>query len=138
MKKLFGQVLIVGLVAVSGISYSQSADLTEEMKARIAPVGTVCKSGESCAAAPVVVSTGPRSGKEVFDSACHTCHVAGVAGAPKIGHPEDWSARISKGIDTLYTHAIDGFNGMPAKGLCMTCSDDEVKAAVDHILEGSK
>jgi cytochrome c5 len=138
MKKLFGQVLVVGLVAVSGIAYSQAADLTAEMKARIAPVGTLCKSGDSCAAAPVAVSTGPKSGQEVFDSACHTCHVVGVAGAPKIGHPEDWSPRIAKGIESLYTHAIDGFNGMPAKGLCMACTDDEIKAAVDHMVEGSK
>lgn len=138
MKRMFGLVLVMGLVAVSAIANGQSATLTEEMKARLAPVGTVCKSGESCAAAPVAVSTGPKSGKEVYDSACTTCHGIGVAGAPKLGHPEDWAPRLAKGIETLYTHAIDGFNGMPAMGLCGTCSQDEIKAAVDHILDNSK
>src|SRR5690606_3213152 len=106
MKKIFSLVLVVGLGAVSGLAYSQSAALTEELKARIAPVGSVCKSGESCAAAPVAVSSGPKSGKEVYDSACTTCHAIGVAGAPKTGSADDWAPRISKGIDTLYTHAI--------------------------------
>jgi cytochrome c5 len=27
---------------------------------------------------------------------------------------------------------------MPARGTCMSCSDDEVKAAIDHILDNSK
>jgi cytochrome c5 len=41
----------------------------------------------------------------------------------------------------LHKHAIEGFNDigmMPAKGLCMSCSDDEVMAAVDYMLENSK
>ncbi len=138
MKKIFSLVLVVGLGAVSGLAYSQSAALTEEMKARIAPVGSVCKSGESCAAAPVAVSSGPKSGEEVYKSACTTCHAIGVAGAPKTGSADDWAPRIAKGIDTLYTHAIDGFNGMPAMGLCSTCSEDEVKAAVDYLVEGAQ
>lgn len=138
LKKMFGLMILVGSTAMSGVVFSQSSSLTDEMKARIAPVGSVCKSGESCAAAPVAVSTGPKSGKEVYDSACTTCHAVGVAGAPKTGHPEDWAPRAAKGIETLYTHAIAGFNGMPAKGLCMSCSDDEVKAAVDYILDNSK
>ena len=55
-----------------------------------------------------------------------------------MGDAGAWSPRVAKGMETLYTHAINGFNAMPAKGLCMTCSDDEVKAAVDHMVEGSK
>lgn len=134
IKKLFGAVMLVGLVAGSGFAFSQSAALSEEMKARIAPVGTVCKAGESCAAAATPVSTGPKSGKEVYASVCTTCHSVGVAGAPKTGVADDWNPRIAKGMDVLYTNAINGINGMPAKGLCMTCSDDEIKAAVDHMI----
>ena len=61
-----------------------------------------------------------------------------MGGAPKFGAPEHWTARIEKGMDTLYTNAISGFQGMPAKGLCMDCSDDELKAAVDYMVDGSK
>ncbi|HCX88784.1 MAG TPA: cytochrome c5 family protein, partial [Gammaproteobacteria bacterium] len=46
--------------------------------------------------------------------------------------------RIAQGGDTLYTNAIQGFQGeagmMPAKGGNMALSDGEVKAAVDHMV----
>ncbi|WP_410784476.1 c-type cytochrome [Leifsonia sp. SIMBA_070] len=42
---------------------------------------------------------------------------------------------MEKGIETLYDHAINGFNAMPAKGGNMSLSDDDVKAAVDYIVE---
>lgn len=139
MKKVFGLFMLIGLMAASAVAVSQSATLTEEMKARIAPVGSICKSGESCAAAPVAAATsGPRTGQQVYDTACGTCHAIGVAGAPKLGDAADWGARASKGIETLYTHAIEGFNGMPPMGLCGTCSEDEIKASVDYLLENSQ
>jgi cytochrome c5 len=139
IKKLLGMMVVGGLLAASGFAFSQSSDLTAEMKARIAPVGSVCKAGESCAAAPVAAaSSGPRTGKEIYDTSCGTCHAIGVAGAPKMGDAADWGARLGKGIETLYTHAIEGFNGMPPKGLCATCSDDEIKVSVDYLVENSK
>src|SRR5690606_33665088 len=53
MKKLLGLLLMAGVMAVSSSAISQQAALTEELKARIAPVGNVCKAGDPCAAAPV-------------------------------------------------------------------------------------
>ncbi len=138
-KKLLGLLLMTGVLAASGLAFSQQAALTEELRARIAPVGSVCKAGDPCAAAPVAAaSSGPRSGKEIYDASCNVCHGAGVAGAPKLGDAADWGARLGNGLETLYTHAIQGFNGMPAMGLCATCSEDEIKLTVDYILENSK
>ena len=86
------------------------------------------------APAPVAENT---AGKSVYGKTCAMCHAAGVAGAPKPGDKEDWGPRIAQGKDTLYKHAIEGFNGqkgaMPAKGGNPSLSDDEVKAAVDYI-----
>lgn len=139
IKKMFGLIVMAGLMVISATTFSQSATLTEELKTRIAPVGSICKSGESCAAAPVAAaSSGPRTGKEVYDGSCGTCHSIGVAGAPKFGDSGDWGARAAKGIETLYTHAIEGFNGMPPMGLCGTCSEDEIKATVDYMVENSQ
>lgn len=55
-------------------------------------------------------------GKAVFDKACMACHATGAAGAPVVGNAEQWASHIEKGTDTLYDHAINGFNAMPAKG----------------------
>ncbi|MDO3383042.1 cytochrome c5 family protein [Gilvimarinus sp. SDUM040014] len=126
-------------LAASGFAFSQSSAVKGEISERIAPAGSVCMSGDDCAAAPVAAaSSGPRSGEEVYNSSCNTCHGVGVAGAPKYGDVADWEPRIAKGMDTLYTHAISGFNGMPAMGLCATCSEDEIKASVDYMVDNSQ
>jgi len=36
---------------------------------------------------------------------------AAVAGAPKTGDKAAWGPRIALGNDTLYKHAIEGFQG---------------------------
>ncbi len=133
MKKLFGILLVSALVSGTAIAND------DEVQARIAPVGSTCMSGDDCAAAPApAAAAGPKSGKDVYGGFCTTCHGAGVMGAPKYGTAADWAPRAAKGKDTLYTHAINGFNAMPPKGMCAACSDDEIKAAVDYMLDGSK
>ena len=62
----------------------------------------------------------------------------GAGGAPKTGDAAAWADRIALGDDSLYGNAINGLNAMPAMGLCMDCSEDEVKAAVDYIVENSQ
>ena len=83
---------------------------------------------------PAVVSTEPMSGDSVYQSSCAACHADGIAGAPKYGDAAAWEPRIAQGIETLYDHAINGINTMPAKGGNTSLSDDSVKAAVDYML----
>lgn len=77
------------------------------------------------------------AGEKLFGSVCTTCHTAGLMGAPKFGDKAAWAPRIAQGKDTLYKHAIGGYQGksgvMPAKGGSQA-SDDEVKAAVDYMV----
>ena len=91
-------------------------------------------------AAQAAASGVARSGEEVYNSACLACHLTGAAGAPKLGEAAAWADRIAKGIDTLYDSGIKGLpgTGMIAKGGCMNCSDEEVRAAVDYMVEGSQ
>lgn len=139
MKKMFGIILVLGLVVGSAIANSETAPASDAIKARIAPVGSVCMSGDDCAAAPApAVAAGPKSGKDVYTGFCATCHGTGLMSAPKLGAAADWAPRAAKGLETLYTHAISGFNSMPPKGMCAACTDDEIKAAVDHMVESSK
>lgn len=132
--RLLGALLIVGATTTQAATPEQQAIID-----RIKPVAEVCLEGDaSCATAAPVASGGTRSGKEVYDATCTTCHATGVAGAPKFGNAGDWAPRISQGMETLVKHAIEGIRGMPPKGTCMNCSDDEIKAAVTFMADGSK
>ncbi|MDV3504176.1 c-type cytochrome [Marinobacter sp. M-5] len=133
MKRVLAAVLL-GFGLTAG---AVTASVEDEIRARIAPVGEVCVQGEDCgsAAAPVAsASAGPRSGNEVYDAACMACHNTGAAGAPKLGDAGAWSGRVEKGLDTLVSHAINGFNAMPAKGGCGSCSDEDIEAAVEYMV----
>ena len=81
-----------------------------------------------------------RSGEDVYNGACMACHSAGIAGAPKVGDQVAWAGRIGKGMDALYDSGINGVagSGMIAKGGCADCSDDEIRLAVDFMVESSR
>ncbi|MDZ7661354.1 c-type cytochrome [Thiohalophilus sp.] len=72
-------------------------------------------------------------GQQTYQQACFACHGTGAAGAPKL-EKSAWADRLSKGKETLYNHALNGFNAMPAKGGRADLSDADVKAAVDYML----
>jgi cytochrome c5 len=80
-------------------------------------------------------------GKSVYGRSCALCHAAGVAGAPKPGDIADWAPRIAQGVDTLITHAIDGYTGskgfMPPRGGA-ALSDADVTAAVEFMVGQSR
>jgi cytochrome c5 len=77
-------------------------------------------------------------GRQVYVKACVLCHQDGQMTAPRIGNGPNWYLRLkSNGLMGLYQNAIKGYNSMPVKGACVTCSDNDIKAAVDYILEKS-
>jgi cytochrome c5 len=130
----------------------EDAMVQAQITERIAPIGQVAIAGadNSRLAAPAAGPQQPApvqvaqalSGQDVYQSACSACHGAGVAGAPKFGDAAAWADRISKGIDTLTEHAINGFQGsagfMPPKGGRADLSDDAVKAGVQYMVDNSK
>ena len=82
------------------------------------------------------VSQGMDLVKENYKRTCGICHDAGVANAPKFGDAEQWASRIIKGKDRLYMSTIIGMPpAMPARGMCFSCSDDDLKALVDYMVE---
>ncbi len=85
----------------------------------------------------VIEVSSAKSGKDIYNSVCMSCHMSGAAGAPITGKADQWSERLAKGNDTLYSNAINGIGVMPAKGGLMSLTDDEVKSAVDYMLEQS-
>ncbi|KAA0010748.1 cytochrome c5 family protein [Billgrantia pellis] len=77
-------------------------------------------------------------GEAIYNQACMACHMTGAAGAPRRGEAGEWEGRIDQDIETLYDHAINGVGAMPPKGGNMGLSDDEVRAAVDFLVEPVK
>ncbi|MBV1920122.1 MAG: c-type cytochrome [Pseudomonadales bacterium] len=133
---------LVMLISMNAVASNQfTADRITE---RVAPAAAPCVEGQECKdAAPVVVVVAPvavkaPSAKGTYDVKCFACHGTGAAGAPKLGDKEAWAPRVAQGIDTLYEHALSGFNAMPAKGACSDCSDDSIKAVVNYMVENAK
>ncbi len=126
---LFAALTFSKAALASDISQTEYDAIAE----RIKPVGDVYLAGSE----PVKEEpTGPRDGAKVYGTFCIACHASGVNGAPKSGNADDWAPRIAQGKDVLVKHALEGFNAMPAKGTCMDCSDDEIIAAIDHMIDG--
>jgi cytochrome c5 len=144
MKKILGvsAMVVLGLgmsVALAACGSKEKGAPPPEIQAqiaeRIAPEGEIVQQGAS---APAASGGAARSGEEIYQAKCTVCHAAGTAGAPKLGSASDWAPRVAKGMDVLYASAINGFLGMPPKGLCMDCSDEELNATVDYMVEHSK
>lgn len=121
---------------------------------RIRPIGQVAVAGADnsglrdpggprpvVAAAPAAAAQPAKelTGEDVYKAACTACHGAGIAGAPKTGDAAAWDPRVAQGMDTLVTHAIEGFQGqagyMPPRGGFSNLTDEQVRAAVQHMVD---
>ncbi|MFH6601722.1 cytochrome c5 family protein [Ectopseudomonas khazarica] len=67
----------------------------------------------------------------VFNRSCGMCHNGQLPTAPKKGDAAAWESRLKQGSETLVKHVTEGFNAMPARGLCMDCTADDYKAVID-------
>lgn len=76
-----------------------------------------------------------RTGEAVYNLGCAACHTAGLAGAPMLANQAQWEGRLEKGLETLTNNAYNGYNAMPAKGLCMDCSLEEIERSVQYMLD---
>lgn len=79
-------------------------------------------------------------GKTIWMGTCEGCHGWGIGDAPVPLNYKEWEARIAKGKAILYQHALTGFFGpddsmMPERGGNPALTDEEVKAAVDYMIE---
>lgn len=80
---------------------------------------------------------GERSGKEVVEATCVSCHGSGLNGAPKIGDAEAWKKRAAKGFSSLTKSALKGIRKMPPHGANMKLTDTEIKRAVVYMVNQS-
>ena len=156
---LLGLVLLASLTQVS--AYAQSAADNIRPVGQICMAGQPCVgttgNASSSSAAPAEVAAEPvttepapadpepaatevAAAESSFDAAaayqasCFACHGSDALGAPQPGDAAAWEERIAKGMDAVMANVINGFNAMPARGICMTCSDDDLQAIVDYML----
>jgi cytochrome c5 len=78
------------------------------------------------------------TGEAVYQRFCFACHAAGASGAPRVGLPDDWRERVAQGEDAMLRNTIAGMAGMPPRGMCNACTDEELQAAIDYMLERSQ
>ncbi|OOZ71526.1 c-type cytochrome, partial [Solemya velum gill symbiont] len=139
-KVAFLAIISAFTVSITGCSSDEAEDNEMARKAieeRLAPIATVAvagKSADDASAAPAAA----KSGADIVASACAACHTTGVANAPKIGDNAAWQPRFDTGMDALMNSALNGKGAaMPARGGNPALTDDEIKAAVVHMLTES-
>lgn len=73
------------------------------------------------------------TGEQVYNEVCAGCHGSGALGSPKFKERGDWGKRIGQGYDTLLSHALKGFNKMPARGGEPDLTDLEVARGIVYM-----
>ena len=125
--------VIYFLIKLAGSgSYADVAQSSETAtQTRIQPVGQLTL-GDG-------IPVGERKGDQIFNKICIQCHGAdkSVPNAPKIENNGEWAPRIAQGFDTLFQHALNGFNAMPAKGGAADLTDQELKRVITYMVNKS-
>ncbi|EGV35387.1 c-type cytochrome [Neisseria weaveri] len=118
-------------LASSGYYSDVEASTPSATETRIMPVGNIVMGDGT----PI----GERTGEQIFNKVCIQCHASDsiVANAPRLTNNGDWAPRIAQGFDTLFKHALEGFNTMPAKGGASDLTDDELKRAIVYMTNQS-
>lgn len=117
---------------------SEAADTSSDSDKTTATTASATQTASDESADTDVAAASPERGKKIVTQVCAMCHEAGMMGAPRIGNKSDWAPRIEKGMDTLYDHAMHGFNMMPARGGHPDLSDADIKAAVNYMVSLAK
>jgi len=105
--------------------------------ARAVAAATAAIPPATAAPAAAAAPTGAGAPPALYAQICQACHIAGVAGAPKLGDKAAWAPRIAQGIDAMTATVITGKGAMPPKG-GSTASDAEIKAVVTYMAGTAK
>ena len=126
--RIFGvQALVLLMLLGTGCS-EKEATPTQEAAPAQAPTET------PAADKPADTQTTSADGQNIYQKSCQACHASGAAGAPKLGDKDAWAPRIAKGNDAMLSSVKNGLKAMPPKGTCMSCSEDELRAAMEYMV----
>lgn len=79
-----------------------------------------------------------RSGKEVVNTICASCHDEGKDGAPRVGNTADWAPRAKFGLPRLLNSSMEGYRKMPAHGGHPAVTDLEMTRAIAYMVSGGR
>lgn len=82
----------------------------------------------------VTVAAGNRTGEQIYQALCTSCHAAGLLAAPKTGDAADWADRMAQGFEANVASVINGKGAMPARGGGADLTDTEVERAVAYLM----
>lgn len=77
-------------------------------------------------------------GQEIYEQVCSTCHADGKMGAPVLGDQNAWSQRLKNGILPLIRYALETYKPSKSLGVCATCDDTDIIAAVKYMVNQSQ
>ncbi|MGI4813333.1 MAG: c-type cytochrome [Janthinobacterium lividum] len=125
---------VVGPAAASGAAAGPAPTASAVPQAAAATTAAATGMGAAPSASGGAAAT---TGKALYTQVCATCHAAGVVGAPKFGNKADWAPRLKDPMPVIYNYALHGKGVMPPKG-GSNASDDDVKAAVDYMVNAAR
>ncbi|MFU2050339.1 c-type cytochrome [Bordetella hinzii] len=139
---------VVYMANKSGGNLPEPAEPKEEKKAEAAaPAAAAAAAAPAtpppAAAAPAApapaqaAATNP-AGEKLYKSTCFACHGTGVANAPKFGDKAAWAPYVATGIDTMVKVALTGKGAMPPKGGAANASEEDIRAAVEYMVNAAK
>ena len=138
-------VLTAGMLLLPG----QLSLADQSAEENLAPIAQLCLAGQDCVGTrtgePAAVAATPEPVAEpaaepvlvaqaddgfdlqaTYQIFCFACHSTGLSGAPRPGDAEAWAPRMEKGREEIIAIMNQGLNAMPPKGLCNTCTDDQL------------
>ena len=75
---------------------------------------------------------------QLYADSCKACHTVADSGAPLVHDHDAWDPRWQKGLPTLVTHAITGFQAMPAGGQCSACTREDYEKLIRFMADEDK
>jgi cytochrome c5 len=156
------RLFVLGLMNLSFLLLGSNAAAQQSIEDNVRPVGQVCLAGQPCvgttagtAASTSIVAPVAAIAEEIvedvvevvaaatevaafdvestYQMSCFACHGTGAAGAPILGDAEAWAPRMEKGMDAVMANVVNGVNAMPPKGLCFTCTDEDLATLVTYM-----
>jgi len=146
---------VMALMVIGGIIYfthnyfqqliaPPSGDIST-LQERIAPLGKLNIEGDIKTPEPKaqpevlkVAKVPEADGESIYNKSCASCHAVGILNAPKPKDEANWTPRLAQGISGLVESAVVGKGMMPPRGGCSSCSNDDLKSAIQFMTDFPK